>query len=221
MKKVVDQLTQKKKSFENLKNLKDTVASLNIEYYWALVNDEEKKLNGLQKNLQKLIAEVANYEEKVEALISKRTEIENKTMPSVQQTQAVQQQIREKEGELEAKRAELSRTNRMITEAKMKVRGNEPAIRNKRKEIKEANDALERLKSKSVEDGERAMRLYEEKKLELETEKAGIQQTLKTLRQDGDQFKNGADAARDKLNEIQDKHDSLMQQFGKEIIDHL
>ncbi len=64
-------------------------------------------------------------------------------------------------------------------------------------------------------EAENARRDFEEKQEKLVQEKAVVEQEVSTLRQDSDQFKHGADALKNELNELEDKDRDLNFRLGK------
>jgi chromosome segregation ATPase len=213
MRKVVVNLKRKLSEFDNVRELSERIGRMESEYMWAVVHDEELRKGSIQKKLASLETDSESLVKKIEHL----EEVKRNAMVDTNAKDEIRA-LRRTIGEREKRQADVrvERNGLMVrmNEYKSKLRNWMSDVKAKKTEVVTLEKTLAEIQAVSEQDESRITREYEEKKEELERRMAHAQQTLLTLQQDGEQFKNGADAARQQLNEFEDQNARLVREIG-------
>jgi len=209
----IKSLRKKLEEFENLRKLSSKIVSLEAEYLWALVTDEESKQKTLEEKLTEIDNKKVQFVAKIADMKSKMQEtVDDKGL--AEQVKALKSELEEKEKLKDSIRKDKNAKAVLQNSLKGQIRSMQVEMSNKKGEISIVEKTLSHVLSVSEEDEERFMREYEAKKMELQDKKTQIVQTMNTLRNDGDQFKNGADSVGEKLINLENEHASLLKEIG-------
>jgi len=100
---------------------------------------------------------------------------------------------------------ELSKLSRDLTTAKVTIRTTTGQIAFRQKSIATLNEKVEHMRTVGKAEAEKAREEFNEKQSALQQEQALVAQEVQTARQDSEQFKHGADAIKNELNQLEDK----------------
>lgn len=211
----IRELEAKLKEVANLSNIRMKNKELGIEYLWAVVKDEEKQKEKFHKDVEGHEEAIRKLVSNLDAAKEKKRTLLQEMDPGQDGTAEIKKKIKEKEAALEISRRELTDAQKVIQKCNAGLKLNRDTVRKRQRMLKDVSDMLEKIKSNTEADKERAIREYEENKTKLLAEKLKVNEELLSLKRDCEQFYNGVSSAGDHVNNMMDELRNYNNSYGK------